>query len=535
MSVPSVLIPDDAACRAHRSKHGHAADCSHLPRRRVYLGRRRPTKSVRQQLCFRDYRKLFAATTPLPATLDYYTKALASLAHMYLNDTYGDCVIAGKAHSLGVWSGNDSDSGGVVLATDKEIYSQYQSICGPGDNGCVITDVLDAMKSKGFIAGGKSYPIDGYVSVDWTNRNEVMVALYLFGALTIGINLPEAWTEGGDGSTWDVTNTGIVGGHDVTCVGYDANGVWIATWGGKRLITWAAFTSRQWIEECYAPLAPLWYGNDKLAPCGVDAAALAADLAALGGGLIPPIDPTPVPVVPPVVPPPPPTPVPQVAHVPGQTAPVTVHVPFFGSISGTAQIAAVDAPVVQSPHVTVIWSDLVPDLEKLVADGMPAIAKAQTVIADIAAGNWTTAIADAAGIVATIEPIIADVKQLIADLTTSPPAPAAIRRGPLARLAFVQACATRIAGALDVTPNLTPQQKALGASYVTQALIDQAVAKLPATAVAGVVAINATLDQMTPLQAIGGLWAAIVAFFESAAGQALLKALLDAVLALLLA
>lgn len=242
------------------------------------------------------------ATVALPTTVDYATKAMASIGRMYKNDSLGDCVIAGKMHQLGVWSANDSDSGGVVLATDAEVVSQYHSICGAGDNGCVITDVLDTMKSKGMTAGGKSYKIDGYVSIDNTNVNEVKTALYLFGSLTLGIDLPSAWANSSNNGIWDTTNTGIVGGHDVPAVGFNDTGVVIATWAGLRTITWKAFTSKKWITELYAQLAPLWYGSDKLAPCGVDAVTLKTDLDALGGGTIPPVTP-PVPPIPVPVPP----------------------------------------------------------------------------------------------------------------------------------------------------------------------------------------------------------------------------------------
>lgn len=285
------------------------ADTVYLPdeKRTVRLGRIRP-KVPPQALQLRRYLK--PGAVPPPASVDYATKAKPSISRMYLNDTYGDCVIAGKMHQLGVWSGNDTDSGGVVLATDREVSDQYFGICGPGDNGCVITDVLDYFQKRGLQAGGKTYTIDGYVAVDWTNKLEVQVALYLFGSLTLGINLPGQWTEGGDGSIWDVTNSRIVGGHDVCAVGYNDQGVQIATWGGLRTITWRAFTSRQWIEEVYAQLAPLWYGSDKLAPSGVDVATLKDDLSKLGSGVLPPIpDPTPPPPpLPPVPPPVPPIP-----------------------------------------------------------------------------------------------------------------------------------------------------------------------------------------------------------------------------------
>lgn len=314
MPVPTVLIPDDDAIAR---MHANGEQPLTTPMREVRLGRVRPkARPMAPRLA--GYHTTAGATPP-PPIVDWFSKALSSLKRMYLNDTYGDCVIAGKMHQLGVFSGNDSDA--IVLATDQEVSDQYFGICGPGNNGCVITDVLDVWKARGLSAGGRVYKIDGYVSVDWTNKLEVQVAIYLFGSLTIGINLPSAWTSGGDGSFWDVTNSGIVGGHDVCCVGYNSTGVQIATWGGLRTITWAAFTSTRWIEECYAQLAPLWYGSDKLAPSGIDAAKLKADLDLLGSGTIPPIDPSPSPV-PPV---PPPTPV--VITSMGKTQPKAIAVP----------------------------------------------------------------------------------------------------------------------------------------------------------------------------------------------------------------
>ncbi len=268
------------------------------PPESVKLGRVRG-RHPRHALHLSDYFHAEGAVAP-PASTNRRAKAASSLARMYLNDRLGCCVISGKGHALGLWSGNDSDSGGIVLASDQEILSQYNAWkAGPGDSGCVISDVLDHMKATGFTAGGKLYPLDGYVAADWTNRLLTQVAIDLFGACTIGINLPQAWTSA---SVWDVTNTRIVGGHDVTPIDYDAQGVYVASWGRVYLITWAAWQSTRWLEEFYALLAPLWYGSDKLAPSGVDSTALKADLALLSSGQVPPL---PDPNEPPPPPPPP--------------------------------------------------------------------------------------------------------------------------------------------------------------------------------------------------------------------------------------
>lgn len=228
-----------------------------------------------------------AGVTP-PDSVDWSKKASASLSRMFLNDQYGDCVIAGKAHALGVATGTDSDSGGIVLPSDEEVYQQYQSICGPGDNGCIITDVLDVMQSRGFLAGGKYCLIDGYVPMDWSNKTLVQVVIALLGVPSIGFSIPQAWMNS---DVWDVTNSPIVGGHDVTPLGYNAQGVQVASWGRIYTITWAAFLSTRYLDEMYAVLWEGWYNADKLAPSGIDAAALLADLQLIAAGDVPPLTP----------------------------------------------------------------------------------------------------------------------------------------------------------------------------------------------------------------------------------------------------
>lgn len=282
MAVDEITLSGDATVGVGP----HIATTAQLPLT-VKLGRIRP-KAIPSVLRFANYFSEITAATPPPDSINRRDKAAAALARMYMNDRIGCCVISGKAHALAVWAANDANAN--LQASDQEIYSQYQSICGPGDNGCVITNVLDVMRSKGFIAAGQAWKIDGYVLCDWRNKLEVQVAQYLFGAGTIGLNLPQAWTEN---AVWDVTSTQIVGGHDVTVIDYDASGVYISSWGRIYRMTWAAFTSTRWIEEYYALLAPLWYGSDGLAPCGVDVVTLKADLAKLGNGIIPDITPTP--------------------------------------------------------------------------------------------------------------------------------------------------------------------------------------------------------------------------------------------------
>ncbi len=302
--------------------------------RTVKLGRIRPvgfreSDSFREVIYADGRVKTFAKLGPhwsaryrtasVPSAVDWYTKAAAIIDDMLGNDTDGDCVIASALHQVGVWTANE---GGVpAQSSTQEALAQYHSICGPGDNGCVITDVLDYTKSRGLKLSGVVHKIDDYVAVDWTNRPLVEAALQTFGSIKLGINLPDAWTD--TNVVWDVTNTRIVGGHDVPAfgcgnkrpsqvVGTATDGVVISTWAGLVLITWPAFLSKNWIEEAYVPLSPDWYSKGNVAPNGFNVDTLRADLAMIGQGEVPPIGPPPPPLPPPPPPPPPPTPAPHV-------------------------------------------------------------------------------------------------------------------------------------------------------------------------------------------------------------------------------
>jgi hypothetical protein len=347
----------------------------------VKLGR----KALRTRpltLRLENYLREKATGVSPPANVDWYTKAAASIARMYRNDVKGCCVISGKAHALGVWSGNDPDSGPVVLAMDNEIDNQYIGVCGPGDNGCYIPDVLDYMVSKGFIANGQRYKIKGYCSFDWTSKELTQTAIQLGGAISIGFNIPGAWMNS---SVWDVTGSGFVGGHDVTPCGYGKpvvinttkEGVVVASWGRLYLFTWEAWLSKKYIDEAYFMVPDfLWTGTDKQAPSGVNLDALLKDMAIIKGGGVPPLpDPNPTPPVPPDPgPTPPPAPKPQVVTLPPRQLTTVIHGPFGGTQRGVTTDPGGTFPVTDAApaHGTAIgdghWLRV---LRELLRQGLP--------------------------------------------------------------------------------------------------------------------------------------------------------------------
>lgn len=264
----------------------------------VRLGRQRP-KSRSMNLSLEDY------VTPevmraLPESIDWTAAAQASIDQMLGNDVEGCCVIASSYHIEG--SATAADGGPVIIPDPAEAHEAYQTICGPGDNGCNMEEVLKWQMTKGLKFRGAVRKIDGYVAIPIHTVELAKAAVFLFGNIKIGFNLPAAWTSA---AIWDVTNTQIVGGHDVPALGFNKDGLVIASWARKYLVTWNAWQDRRFADEAYVVLSPGWYGSDRVAPNKFPVAALQADLAKLKAGQIP--DTTP-PIDPP--PPQPPTPIP---------------------------------------------------------------------------------------------------------------------------------------------------------------------------------------------------------------------------------
>lgn len=265
-----------------------------------HLGRRRPTAEMkRRALPFSPFLKRMGAKPP-PDSVDYVAKARASLGQILGNDQYGDCTIAAALHEGAVKTAHQP-GGAERVPTVNEAVKQYVQVCGPGDNGCYIPEVLDWQRDKGLQVGGKLVRSDGYVSCELGDQLAAKIACYLFGGLHLGINLPRDWyTHADEGFTWDVTDSDIVGGHSVAVVGYDSSGLKISTWGKVGTMTWNAFADRRFVEECYATLSPDWYSAAGVDQHGVNVQALLDALAAIraGGDPVIPDGPTPTPPTP---------------------------------------------------------------------------------------------------------------------------------------------------------------------------------------------------------------------------------------------
>lgn len=244
-----------------------------------------------------------------PPTVDYSTAARAALAMMYLNDSLGDCVPACMAHLVGLFTGN---AGSPRIYTDSEIVAMYSAIGGYNpndpstDQGCDEVTALNFWHEHGAPAG--SHQVAGWLAIDATNPAEVRSAMWLFENLFFGIEIPDEWAQvQAPGFIWNAGTPNPRNGHCVAGVGYNLQGIQVATWGMIGTLTWPALAqnvgNRASGGELYAVLSPDSIAKASArAPNGFSWAQLVADFDSIGGTIQLPVPtPSPAPPAPPPI------------------------------------------------------------------------------------------------------------------------------------------------------------------------------------------------------------------------------------------
>ena len=258
------------------------------------LGRKRPVARG-PRLSLKNY--LMRALPEPPPNIDYTNGAANALSEVYGNDKLGDCVIAGLAHIVGVFTGDAGPA--PFIYSPSQIIALYSAIGGynpddpSSDQGCDEQTALNYWQDKGAPAG--SHNIAGWLAVDATDTVEWRTALWLFENLYFGIELPDAWINpvpAASGFTWDVAgDPDPNNGHCVVGVGYSKQGVTIATWGMTGLMTdqaIAKYATHTAGGELYTVISQDAINKaSQKAPNGFDWSQLVADFDSLGGKVSP--------------------------------------------------------------------------------------------------------------------------------------------------------------------------------------------------------------------------------------------------------
>jgi hypothetical protein len=238
----------------------------------------------------------------VPAVVDYLSRVTEW--PMYLNDRIGDCTVAAAAHM--VEAATTYGRGRTTLIGDADVVAAYSAVSGydpvtgRNDNGAVMQDVLDLWRKDGI--GG--HRILAFAAVDVRDPIEVAAALYLFGHLYVGMNVPLcAEDQFATGKAWDTVlgfDGGNLGGHAVNLGGIDPDGSYrLVTWGRVQPMTRPFW--RRYVEEAWVVVTPEWLEATGGSPEGLDAAVLGEAYTALTGQPSPfPDRPTPPPAPGPV-------------------------------------------------------------------------------------------------------------------------------------------------------------------------------------------------------------------------------------------
>jgi len=200
---------------------------------------------------------------------------------MMLNDTLGDCTIAGVAHAIQVFSANTGSMVTVPDATVEKYYEQWDGYVegNPStDNGGCELDVLNDWRQQGF-AGNV---LTAFADPSPSNLDEVRQSIALFGGVYIGLSLP---LTAQNQDVWDVVRNGGAnaasgswGGHCVFVLKYDEKTFTCITWGQLKTMTVAFW--KKYCDEAHTLLAQSWLAANG-SPSGFDQAQLEADLGAI--------------------------------------------------------------------------------------------------------------------------------------------------------------------------------------------------------------------------------------------------------------
>lgn len=255
------------------------------------MGRNRPV-AVGPKFSLKNY--LMKSLPSPPPSCNYGKQAGLALSQMYMNDTLGDCVIAGMGHLGGIFTANAG--GPELILTKPQVISLYSAIGGyvPGDestdNGCDEVTALNYWRAHGAPIG--SHKISNWMAVDATNVSEFQTAIWLFENILFGLELPDAWVNpfpGKNGFLWTLDGTPDPNnGHCIVGMAYSDKDktVGISTWGMYGEIANNAvqyYCAPEQNGALYTVLSPDIISRAKAkAPNGVDWTQLSADFDSMG-------------------------------------------------------------------------------------------------------------------------------------------------------------------------------------------------------------------------------------------------------------
>jgi hypothetical protein len=267
---------------------------------RTFVPGRLPNDASRPRIRLRVTTGASAQSFVPPVTCNWYAAVDPDTWGMDGNDSVRDCTIAEVDHTIKateVAAGNPE-----VSSATGEVLAGYSAVTGydpedpSTDRGAEMQQVRAYWRKPGFTLGGTDHTIALFAEIDGADVGLARWACAHFGPVGLGINCPQSALEQYDaGEDWTVVpGSPDAGGHAISLVGYDAQWLYVVTWG--RLVRmsyqfWSAYVEEAW-TQLDAEFINATSGND---PLGEVVRDLGAQFEALTGQPNPFPAPTPEP------------------------------------------------------------------------------------------------------------------------------------------------------------------------------------------------------------------------------------------------
>lgn len=249
---------------------------------------KRPARRGAIKLALGDY--LTPSELPkAPPVFGHYGRGDGLPWGMLGNDVCGCCVWAGAAHETMVWT-HRAGAGLPAPFTEDSVLSDYSAQTGyhPGDastdQGTDMQAAASYRRRIGVVdAQGIRHRIEAYATIRMGDPAQLALATYLFGAVGVGLQLPDYAEDRFDQRRPWVYETSkrSLGGHYVSVVGRNSAGHFlVVSWGRLHAMAPEFYSAFSDENAVYLTAENLENG---LSPEGFDVARLSDDLAALTG------------------------------------------------------------------------------------------------------------------------------------------------------------------------------------------------------------------------------------------------------------
>ncbi len=236
----------------------------------------RPNAMKFKLAAYTDFSKL----PPIPKDFGHEEADPPIAWGMLGNDRVGDCVVAGGAHEHQLWA---LMGGKRLTFNTADVLKDFQAITGVPPSPTVGADMQQAASYRQHVglmgADGVRHKIAAYLEIKPGSLPELYAAIYLFGAVGIGFQVPNnAVDQFVKRQSWHITGSRLSGsGHYVPAVALRSNIV-VVTWGRFQAMRPSYYAA--YCDEAVAYISQEALVEGK-SPEGFDYQALLTDLRAL--------------------------------------------------------------------------------------------------------------------------------------------------------------------------------------------------------------------------------------------------------------